>query len=354
MIFSSTLLFVASNDDILTGVLLFLCVLSFFYTRGMLEDENEPSIKNNLKVDKKNTLSKEDIERQKEERKKKREENKKKKDANRKRIEETKRLRELKKEEEDKRKAEKRIKEWKESQKKRELALKNREEKQRLILEKWKSENLQVFNSDRVLKKSLKELGQITHKCNKCSFDLMRIWHVTEALLIVRCEGCKKKTEYKSEELISKKENFILSDFTKHISYYKKRQTYDARKSTKNLCQSNKRTYRLGTYALKITNEEGMIKSHPETYKYIIKSTLEPQLKVTKSNSKKAKRSRRIPQDVMDDVWRRDEGKCVQCGTNENLEFDHIIPHSKGGANTYRNIQLLCANCNRLKSDSLG
>ena len=61
-----------------------------------------------------------------------------------------------------------------------------------------------------------------------------------------------------------------------------------------------------------------------------------------------------IPQDVMDKVWNRDEGKCTQCGSNENLEFDHIIPVSKGGANTYRNIQLLCEVCNREKSDNIG
>ena len=66
------------------------------------------------------------------------------------------------------------------------------------------------------------------------------------------------------------------------------------------------------------------------------------------------KRSRRISQRVKDQVWRRDEGKCVECGSNESLEFDHIIPHSKGGANTYRNIQLLCEPCNRSKSAKLG
>jgi hypothetical protein len=65
-------------------------------------------------------------------------------------------------------------------------------------------------------------------------------------------------------------------------------------------------------------------------------------------------RSRHITQQVKDDVWNRDNGKCVICGSNENLEFDHIIPFSEGGANTYRNIQLLCQPCNRSKSDSIG
>lgn len=71
------------------------------------------------------------------------------------------------------------------------------------------------------------------------------------------------------------------------------------------------------------------------------------------SQLKTEKRSRRISQKVKDKVWRRDEGKCVECGSNENLEFDHIIPFSKGGANTYRNIQLLCQNCNRSKSNKI-
>jgi len=74
---------------------------------------------------------------------------------------------------------------------------------------------------------------------------------------------------------------------------------------------------------------------------------------VNEGNQKK-KRSRRISQDLKDKVWRRDEGKCVECSSNENLEFDHIIPHSKGGANTYRNIQLLCEKCNRSKSAKIG
>ncbi len=42
-----------------------------------------------------------------------------------------------------------------------------------------------------------------------------------------------------------------------------------------------------------------------------------------------------IPQDVMDKVWNRDGGRCVNCGIQENLEFDHIIPISKGGATSY-------------------
>jgi len=52
-------------------------------------------------------------------------------------------------------------------------------------------------------------------------------------------------------------------------------------------------------------------------------------------------------------VWRRDEGKCAKCGSRENLEYDHIIPISKGGSNTVRNIELLCEECNRKKRDNI-
>jgi len=60
-----------------------------------------------------------------------------------------------------------------------------------------------------------------------------------------------------------------------------------------------------------------------------------------------------IPGDVKMFVWKRDQGKCVKCGSQINLEFDHIIPVSKGGSNTARNIELLCESCNRKKSNNI-
>ena len=62
---------------------------------------------------------------------------------------------------------------------------------------------------------------------------------------------------------------------------------------------------------------------------------------------------RRIPSDVKISVWRRDEGECVKCASQQRLEYDHIIPVSKGGSNTERNIQLLCEKCNREKATSI-
>jgi 5-methylcytosine-specific restriction endonuclease McrA len=63
---------------------------------------------------------------------------------------------------------------------------------------------------------------------------------------------------------------------------------------------------------------------------------------------------RHIPSHVQKEVWERDKGRCVKCGSRENLEFDHIIPFSKGGSNTVKNIRLLCKSCNRRKSDKIG
>jgi len=61
----------------------------------------------------------------------------------------------------------------------------------------------------------------------------------------------------------------------------------------------------------------------------------------------------RISEDVKVAIWRRDRGSCVRCGSRENLEYDHIIPVSKGGSNTVRNIELLCESCNRRKSNRI-
>lgn len=60
-----------------------------------------------------------------------------------------------------------------------------------------------------------------------------------------------------------------------------------------------------------------------------------------------------IPEDVRRFVWQRDGGKCQECGSTVTLQFDHVIPWSLGGSDTAENIRLLCAACNRLKSDSI-
>ena len=61
-----------------------------------------------------------------------------------------------------------------------------------------------------------------------------------------------------------------------------------------------------------------------------------------------------IPEAIKLLVFSRDEGKCVRCGSNQNLQFDHIIPVCKGGGNSESNIQLLCDYCNLQKSDRIG
>lgn len=60
-----------------------------------------------------------------------------------------------------------------------------------------------------------------------------------------------------------------------------------------------------------------------------------------------------IPDDVKLLVWQRDQASCVKCGSATELQFDHIIPVSLGGASTPENLQILCGPCNRTKSNSI-
>jgi len=64
--------------------------------------------------------------------------------------------------------------------------------------------------------------------------------------------------------------------------------------------------------------------------------------------------NRIIPTAVKLEVWKRDKGRCVKCGSQDNLHFDHIIPYSKGGSSLVaENIQILCARHNLKKRDKI-
>jgi hypothetical protein len=75
--------------------------------------------------------------------------------------------------------------------------------------------------------------------------------------------------------------------------------------------------------------------------------------RVRRGSSPSPVRRQPIPDDVKQFVWQRDGGRCVICGKQELLEYDHIIPVAKGGGNTARNLQLLCEACNRSKGANL-
>jgi hypothetical protein len=66
------------------------------------------------------------------------------------------------------------------------------------------------------------------------------------------------------------------------------------------------------------------------------------------------RRGRYIPFQTKMRVVRRDNYTCQRCGKHlqdDEVEFDHIIPHAKGGSCEEYNIRLTCYVCNRHKSD---
>ena len=75
-----------------------------------------------------------------------------------------------------------------------------------------------------------------------------------------------------------------------------------------------------------------------------IRTDIEREMAVTHSERESLKRV----------LYSNQDGLCNLCHVafeNRNLELDHIVPKSKGGQDWVDNFQLLCGNCNRIKSD---
>lgn len=66
-----------------------------------------------------------------------------------------------------------------------------------------------------------------------------------------------------------------------------------------------------------------------------------------------AQRRESIPRELRLAVFERDGGRCVECDASFDLQYDHVIPVSMGGATTVQNLQLLCAPCNQRKGGAL-
>jgi hypothetical protein len=61
---------------------------------------------------------------------------------------------------------------------------------------------------------------------------------------------------------------------------------------------------------------------------------------------------RSIGEQLKSHVLERDGHACVYCGATSELEIDHIIPYTAGGATTAKNLVVACCRCNVRKSDA--
>lgn len=73
---------------------------------------------------------------------------------------------------------------------------------------------------------------------------------------------------------------------------------------------------------------------------------VEQQRKLLGMATLQIERSRKpIPDEIVAFVIDRDV-VCQECGVEEDLQIDHIIPHSRGGGDSVENLRLLCSRCN--------
>ena len=71
-------------------------------------------------------------------------------------------------------------------------------------------------------------------------------------------------------------------------------------------------------------------------------------------DSENIEHTRIIPSHIIQEVWKRDKGKCVICHKENNLHYDHYLPFSKGGSSiTSDNIRILCSRHNLEKSNKI-
>ena len=74
----------------------------------------------------------------------------------------------------------------------------------------------------------------------------------------------------------------------------------------------------------------------------------------TRSNERRIRPTKRVtwPKGLKQELMRRQDNTCTYCGYRRiaaSMDIDHIIPLSRGGADKFYNLQLLCRTCNLKK-----
>ncbi|MDL2271251.1 HNH endonuclease, partial [Methanobrevibacter sp. OttesenSCG-928-I08] len=88
----------------------------------------------------------------------------------------------------------------------------------------------------------------------------------------------------------------------------------------------------------------------------IEQENIQNKMKLYDDEKSEKNQRKNIPPGIRHDVLVKYDYRCAECGTskeNAELEIDHIIPVAKGGSNDIDNLQVLCRDCNRGKSDKI-
>ena len=135
--------------------------------------------------------------------------------------------------------------------------------------------------------------------------------------------------------------------FTKAVAEYKKN------KSKSELVKVYEKIFP-GVWSLKglfnLTDYKIVDVGRRKVFRFILRLS-DTRLEEVDARAKLLPHNRLIPSEVKKEVWKRDGGKCIQCGATRNLHFDHDLPFSKGGTSmSAKNVRLLCMKHNLKKS----
>jgi 5-methylcytosine-specific restriction endonuclease McrA len=111
-----------------------------------------------------------------------------------------------------------------------------------------------------------------------------------------------------------------------------------------------------GTFCVFAAYEYGRrdgIAAHKQrvTYRYIVRGTQAEKTAKKRYMSQRRSQFGKLKAARVLALIERDGYICRYCGSQKNLEIDHIVPLSKGGGDALKNLQFLCPSCNRRKND---
>ena len=130
--------------------------------------------------------------------------------------------------------------------------------------------------------------------------------------------------------------NYKFNDY--HKIYYVDYETYLIVESAISYLRANKHLdgHTCRSLSKSITNQ------YKGLYKIEYLNSIEPRKIAQKFIGKK---------NIREFIFKRDNYKCLCCGSLNKLSIDHIEPINKNGKNKISNLQTLCKSCNSRKSD---